>query len=289
VTLQHVTALAANAVNDNYGLYNDSNATLVGGSFTGRGGTGFNSEAIGVYNDGNLDAEGIIALGENNGYINDGLSNDDNATLRGGSFTGLGGEYARGIANTDALEAHHVTAHGEFSIDFNIGFSSSGSGVAYLYGGSFTGKGGDRAYGISTYTGLLYAENVTALGMSGSNYTRGLSTGNNTVLRNSSFIARYGDNVAGIYLAYNNNLSAESIIAMAENGSSNYGFYNASTGLVYFGMSTLEGATSAVYRGTGTSMTLSHIHLIGGAVAGAGSATCTAVSRNAVFSANTCP
>jgi hypothetical protein len=109
-----ITALGENGSSGNTGLssYNCL-ARLRGGSFTGNGGSityGF-SNSIGT-----LEAESVTALGQNGSSSNNGLySYNSSTTLRGGSFTGRGGDiYARGIYNNaGTLEAENVTALGE--------------------------------------------------------------------------------------------------------------------------------------------------------------------------------
>jgi hypothetical protein len=97
---ESVTALGENGSVTNYGLYNIFGvaATLRGGSFTGRGGTG----ARGIFNYGSgttLEAESVTALGENGSDYNYGLDNYAGAaaTLSGGSFTGRGGTSNYGL------------------------------------------------------------------------------------------------------------------------------------------------------------------------------------------------
>jgi hypothetical protein len=87
---ENVTALAENGSSANHGLWNANNAqaTVRGGSFTGRGGT----NAYGAYNSGTgttLDADSVTALGEN-GSSNYGLYNDGLAAAIADSsqFTG---------------------------------------------------------------------------------------------------------------------------------------------------------------------------------------------------------
>ena len=92
-------------------------AVLRGGSFTARGGV--NTYGIASdFNSPRLDAESITVLAEDGSSTNHGLINSRGAvaTLRGGSFTGRGGENALGIITGDSgatLEAESVTALGE--------------------------------------------------------------------------------------------------------------------------------------------------------------------------------
>jgi hypothetical protein len=113
-----VTALGQGSAN-NYGLYSSGSAvvTLRGGSFTGRGGT-INAYGIYNYNGSKLDAEDVVALAENADSTNFGLRNyfaAAEATLRGGSFVGRGGDFARSIysGSTAVLLAQGVDALGE--------------------------------------------------------------------------------------------------------------------------------------------------------------------------------
>jgi hypothetical protein len=129
-----VTALAENG-SENYGLENrdGAEATLRGGSFTGRGGT----NARGIYNTANaaLEAVGVTALAEDGSNVNGGLLNEDSieATLHGGSFTGRGGTYTRGISNSGSgttLAAKSVTTLGEDGSTNNLGLYNLNSGTA---------------------------------------------------------------------------------------------------------------------------------------------------------------
>jgi hypothetical protein len=144
-----VTALAENGTS-NDGLTNTDGAAaaLRGGSFIGLGGT----DAIGIHNSyySTLEAESVTALGENGSSTNRGLGNYNGvaATLRGGSFTGRGGDYTYGISNYGSgttLEAESVTALGENGSDENYGLTNSDGAAAALRGGSFTGRGGTDA------------------------------------------------------------------------------------------------------------------------------------------------
>lgn len=155
LTAQSITALAEGAGEANYGLYNPDRAdvTLRGGSFTGRGGRA----AAGLYSSGSgstLEAESVTAVGEfasGTGSKNYGLHNrsDAEATLRGGSFTALGG------SDSD-----------------NYGLMNE-SGTATLYGGAFVARDGLYATGVGSY-GALTAQSITALGVGATNFNYGL-------------------------------------------------------------------------------------------------------------------
>ena len=226
IILQDVTALGENGSNYNYGLFNGNGAatTLRGGSYTGRGG----ESARGIYNSGGsttLEAESVTVLGENSSDENVGLSNfRATATLRGGSYTGRGGQTARGISNSSdgaTLEAESVTALGENGSNYNYGLFNGSSGAATLRGGSYTGRGGESAWGISNSHGAtLEAKSVSALGENGSNENHGLR------------------NYYGTATADNSQFTGD-----------DYGLYQAS-GTVYLGVSQLDGGAHVVDSGT---------------------------------------
>jgi hypothetical protein len=182
ITLQQVTALGENGSSSNYGLHNFLNATvmLYGGSFTGSGGT----DAYGVANVSGavLEAESVIALGENGSDENNGLYNYYDgaaAVLRGGSFTGRGGTTAYGIqtdGSNTMLEAENIRVLAENGTGINFGLYNEAGAAATLRGGSFTGRGGTWTRGIynNGNTTTLEAQSVTALGEGASSENRGL-------------------------------------------------------------------------------------------------------------------
>ncbi|MCD6344751.1 MAG: hypothetical protein J7M17_04005, partial [Anaerolineae bacterium] len=247
-----VTGLGENGTN-NYGLYNCSaaTATLRGGSFTANGG----SNAYGIYNDDagtTLEAESIAALGENGTSSNYGLYNANGAaaTPRGGSFTARGGSCARGIYNDDAgttLEAESIAGLGENGTSSNYGLYNASSAAAILRDGSFTGRGGDNAYGIYNdgASTTLETGGIAALGENSSTFNYGLYNFFGTAtLRGGSFIGRGGSSARGI-VNYGSGatLEAERVSVLAENGfANNYGLYNPS------GAATLRGG-SCIGRG----------------------------------------
>jgi hypothetical protein len=179
---QDITALGENGSGSNYGLENRDGAaaTLHGGAFTARGGThtyGISSDNSGT----TLEATSVTALGENSSSINYGLFNDgaSAAVLRGGSFTARGGTTASGIrcyGNFTTLEATSVTALAENATGWNNGLSNNGNADTILWGGSFTGDGGDHARGIHNdgSGSTLEANNVTARGRNGTTENHGL-------------------------------------------------------------------------------------------------------------------
>lgn len=152
LTAQSVTALAEDASDDNYGLYNVSSGdvTLHSGSFTARGA----SHACGIYTEDSgpgttlVEAESVVALGEDasgSGSRNYGLHNNGaDVTLRGGSFTAVGG-----------------------SNSVNFGLMNDG-GTVTIRGGAFVSRSGLDATGIGNY-GTLVAQGITALGAGATN------------------------------------------------------------------------------------------------------------------------
>jgi hypothetical protein len=195
----------------------------------------------------------VTALAENGSNHNVGLVNYSGAAavLRGGTFTGRGGVRAWGIFNAYSnatLEAENVTALGENSSDHNSGFYNYSSAAAVLHGGVFTGRGGNQAGGVQNQLdSTLTAEGVTALAENGSdNYCLGNYDGSVATLIGGSFTARGGTNSYAVGNEYHDStLAAESVTALAENGSSkNYGLYNVD------GATTLRGGSFTARGGT---------------------------------------
>jgi hypothetical protein len=283
----------------NYGLYNTDGAaaTLGGGSFTGRGG----SQARGIFSDSNgttVEAANVTALGEGGSYENYGLYNYASAAamLRGGSFTGRGGQEARGIFNqaTDTtLEAVSVTALAEDGTASSYGLVNYSGAAATLRGGSFTGRGGPAARGIyNAGSGTtLEAESASALGESvtGNNYGLFNYLDAAAKLHGGSFTARGGTDARGISNSDNSaKLEAEGVTALGEGSSgANYGLHtygNSSTADVT--QSVLEGASSSVMCASGV-ITVSNSRLVDGTTGGV--VTCVGVSWDTTFYPNSCP
>ena len=234
VTLRHVTGVAENGSDFNYGLYSSDGAdvTLHDSAFIARGGI-----SIGIQNAGSsttLTTKNTTALAEN-GTNNYGLQNETGAaaTLRGGTFAGRGGNYVRGIYNAGSgttLAAEKITALAEQGSTYNRGLDNYDSAAATLRGGTFTGRGGSEAQGIlNTNDATLAAENVIALGENGTD-SYGLSNASvaTATLRGGSYTARGGTHARAIQNEGNGTLlKAEKITALGENGAtSNYGLYN---------------------------------------------------------------
>jgi hypothetical protein len=234
----------------------------------------------------------VTALAENGSEINDGLhvSGQAQATLRGGTFTGRGGNYATGIsASYGPLEAEGVIAVAENG-NSNFGLSSSTADVA-LRGGSFIGRGGGNAYGISVYYGTLEAEGVTVLGEEASGANHGLANGSaTTVLWGGSFTARGGMYAYGLRNRYSGTrLKAEGVTALGEDASTeNDGLYNTTpTAEVKADNSQLIGATNAV-RQNGGPIKIGVSLLDGGVNRESGTVTCFQV-YDGNYAAYTCP
>jgi hypothetical protein len=108
--------------------------------------------------------------------------NSAEVVLRGGSFTGRGGSFPRGIYNTGAtLEADGVAALGENGSSYGYGLYNYDGATATLRGGSFVGRGGSQGRGVMNYssTTTLDAERISAMGLDGSSANYGLYNGSN--------------------------------------------------------------------------------------------------------------
>jgi hypothetical protein len=182
--VENVSALAEDANNHNSGLYiwNGAVAVARGGDFTGRGG----NQAGGIQGQlgATLTAEGVSALAENATGENYGLGNFDNTTgtLRGGVITARGGTASYAVTNelNSRLDAEGVTALAEGGTSANYGLYSWSFVSTTVRFGSFTGRGGDIAYGIinSNSSATLEAEGVTAVGENGGSFNYGLYNAN---------------------------------------------------------------------------------------------------------------
>ena len=258
----NVTALGENGSTTNYGLNcNDGMATtLHGGSFTGRGGT--NTYGIANNDEGSwLDAEGVTALAEYGSYEIYGFGNWMGATanVRGGSFTGRGGTIAYGITNGASgtiLYAESVFAQAEDASSDNHGIFNFAGAEATLSGGTFIGRGGVNAYGISnTDSGTdLYAESVTALCEDASthNYAMNNDSGAGAALRGGAYTGRGGTEASGITNDYGSTLFAANVTTLGQDASSyNFGLKNFSTATVRGGAFTGWGGSNArgIYNG----------------------------------------
>jgi hypothetical protein len=283
VTLQQVTALAENGSTLGVGLVNMRGAAAVlrGGSFTGRG--GYNS--WGIFNRGSgttLQAASVTALGGNGSNLNVGLYNYDGAAavLRGGVFTGRGGDQSGGVANqlASTLTAEGITALAENG-SINYSLSNYDDTAMTVRGAIVTARGGVDNYALANeFNVTLDAASVTALAENGSNNNYGLWNVNNAqaTVRGGSFTARGGADAWGIYNGGSGTrLEAAGLTGLGENGSSHsYGLFNDATANVV--QSVLGGATNSVLRSGGT-VTVSNSRLAGNGVSGA--VTCVLVTR----------
>ncbi len=229
---ENAIALAENA-DYNYSLINgEAVVSLLGGSFTARG--GIETRAIYNYTWSDLRAEGIVALAEGGSDHNRGLENSmAEVTLYGGSFTARGGTEARAIcnrSNTAELQAIGVTALAQ-DADVNYGLYNADKAAASLQGGAFTARGGTGANGIYNVDAntTLETHDVAALGEDSGTSNRGLynSTDAEAVLHGGSCIA-YGGG-SGIQNYDGANLQAYDVFALGEgNTSYNHGLINTS-------------------------------------------------------------
>ena len=278
-----IAAVGEEGAANNLGLYNylGAAATLRGGSFTGRGG----SDGVGIYNWGSgssLEAGDVTALGEGGSMRNWGLYNQEAATLHGGSFTGRGGDTAKGIYNGygyAVLEATAIAARAENGISYNCGFQNEIGAAATLvacsvsavsdnatsdnYGldndatvtlldGSYTARGGDFPRGIRNAGGsaTMEATGITVLGEGGASGSFGLinGVGAAATLRGGAFTGLDGGgNAGGISnTGSGTTLEATGIAALGQGGSlDNYGLYHADTAVAR-----LHGGSFAAREGT---------------------------------------
>jgi hypothetical protein len=298
---ESVIALAENGSNENYGLWNANNsqATVRGGAFTGRGGT----NAGGIYNHDSgttLDAESVTALAEDASGFNCGLRNEGGAVamLHGGSLTGRedGGD-VYGIYNAGAgslVVADSVSVLGEGIGNMKYGLWNSEEARAELHGGSCIARGETGAVGVVNLGGntTLECESVMVLAEGGDvGPSVGLENGSGAVatLRGGSFTALRGTDARGIWNAGSDaTLECESVTALGKDGSgTNHGLYNSNSATTDVTQGVLEGVTHSVYHDDSGSVTVSNSRLAGNAVSG--TVTCVAVSRGGTFNTNGCP
>jgi hypothetical protein len=121
----------------------------------------------------------VSALAENASSYNFGLQNSfgSAATLRGGSFTGRGGENVWGIKNDGAgsqLVAEAVTALGEDGSSTNTGLGNTSGAAALLRDCSFTAHG-TYASGLNVW-GDTSAVDVSHSVLQGDNYSVNTAT-----------------------------------------------------------------------------------------------------------------
>ena len=208
----------------------------------------------------------VTALGENASY-NYGLYNLSSAavTLRGGSYTGLGGINAFGIYNGGSganLAGDSLTVLGENGSFNNYGLYNYNGAAAILRGGSYTGRGGTNASGITNNASgtALEALDATAIGENATDSNSGLWSwqGSTTTLRGGSYSARGGANSYGIYLQHaGTTLYAEFVSVVGDD----YGLIEGVGANAIVTQSVLEGSSFSV---DGVNLILSHSRLVGG-------------------------
>lgn len=197
--------------------------------------------------------EDVEALAESASHTNLALRVMESAwvSLRGGSYSGVGGIVAGGIKmeSGTTLTAIETVVAAIFGGNFDRGLWNDG-GTATLNGGSYSAYGGDFAYGVQNHGGgFLEAVNVSMLGTGGGNLSYGLyNIGPSTsTLRGGFFHGSGGDFAHGINQggAPGATLDALQITALGENGGS--ASYGIST---YGGSVTIHGGT---FTGSGGS------------------------------------
>lgn len=202
----------------------------------------------------------VNALGESGSQSNYGLYVHGGAiaTVHGGFFTGHWGMWSVGIRNYfSTIDAKNVTALGQSGTFSNFGLENR-SGAVTLFGGSFTGRGGNSASGIynTDPTASLQAESVAALG-EGSSNNSGVSNKNSAgaTLYGGTFTGRGGTEAAGI-LNENSGTTVDinNATVLGENGSdNNYGLrnYDAAGAALRSGTFTGRGGVNAygIYNG----------------------------------------
>ena len=121
----------------------------------------------------------VTALAENASNLNarpDQLQQRASALLYDGNYTARGGTNAYGgIFNLSprTLEAHNVTALGENGSNLNSGLYNWNNSTAVLYGGNYTGRGGNQTGGAgASFNSTLTAYGITALAENGSGRRR---------------------------------------------------------------------------------------------------------------------
>ncbi|MGD2147408.1 MAG: hypothetical protein PVH41_12000 [Anaerolineae bacterium] len=275
ITLQQVTALADNSSAHGIGLINTTGAAtaLRGGDFTGRGeGYGWGIFTRGVST--TLEAEGISALGEDGSDFNVGLYNYDlaSAVVRGGDFTGRGGNQATGISNafTSTMTAESITALAENGAD-NYSLGNYNGATLKVAGAAVTARGGGNNYALSNeFNVTMEADRVTALAKNGSGSNYGMWNVNNAqaTVRFGSFTGRGGTNAWGITChGSGTTLEAQSVTALGENGSDqNFGLQNGAVATLRGGSFTGRGGYQAwgIFTcGSGTTLEAESVTALG--------------------------
>ena len=146
------------------------------------------------------------------------------------------------------MEAVGITALAEDGSDSNNGLDNEGSAVR-LYGGSFTARGGNDAYGIRNHfdDATLQADGITVLAENGAdNYSLEHTSGATATLHGGSFTAREGTNAVGIRNeGSGTTLEAYNVAVLGEGSNNNAGIYNHDSAVA-----TLRGGSFVGYGGT---------------------------------------
>jgi hypothetical protein len=218
--------------------YDGAEVVLRGGIYTARGGDQTN--AIADQLNSTVEAYDVTALAED-GVTNYGLGPFDGSSMivRGATVTARGGEssYAVTSESNATLDAESVLAVAEDASYHNYGLFVSGDGArATARGGSYTGRGGEQAWGIITELAgaFLNAEGVTALGEGADTFNFGLSNQDEALvtLRGGYFTGRGGTHAYGLSNTGSGSmLDADSVIAVGESASEqNTGLRNRDNG-----------------------------------------------------------
>jgi hypothetical protein len=242
-------------------------------------GSGVNNLAIFLSGSGTgITLRQVTALAENGSGLNSGLTNFSGAAavLYSGNYTGHGGTDAWAIFNilTATLEATNVTALGENGSNLNSGLYNYNNSMAVLYGGDYTGRGGNQTGGAgASLNSTITAYGVTALAENGSgdvgNYAMGCYDNSTATLSGGIFIARGGVNNYALSNELTVTMKAYNVTALAEDGSSsNYGFWNVNnaTAVVHGASFTGRGGTDAYgidSHGSGTTLEAESVTALG--------------------------
>jgi hypothetical protein len=242
-------------------------------------GSGTNNLAIFLSGSGTgVKLQQVTAWAENGSNANAGLTNFDfsAAVLYGGNYTARGGTNAWGIFNalTVTMKAENVTALGENGSNLNSGMRNWNHATVVLYGGDFTGRGGNQTGGTgAAHYSTLTAYGVTALAENGSgdvgNYAMGAFDNSTVTLSSGVFTARGGINNYALSNELTVTMKADNVTALAENGSGeNYGFWNVNnaTAVIHGASFTGRGGTGAYgvnNQGAGTTLEAENVSALG--------------------------
>lgn len=220
----------------------------------------------------------VTALAVNGNFQNFGLFNSAgaNTTLRGGTFSGHGGNDTRGIYNSSPgtnLQAQDIVALAEGMSSLMLGSTRLNPAPASRESEQTPVEGTIAPYNDSDGTAStgIYNDFGASANLIGSTITgRG-----GTAARG---IVNVGSDAA---------LEADRVTFAGENGSiQNYGLLNEFDARAEFTNSLVEGATNAIRLSSGNVL-VGNSRLVGGPVFGM--VNCVAVSRGSNFNASGCP